>query len=83
VRISAQQVGAETVFCVADNGPGIPEADQERIFVPFHRLPQHRQQPGSGLGLYFVRLIVQEQGGRVWVESTVGQGSRFYVALPR
>jgi signal transduction histidine kinase len=82
VRVSVARADDAWVFCIADNGPGIPVADLERIFAPFHRLPQHRHRPGSGLGLYFVRTIVAEQGGRVWVESTVGRGSKFYVALP-
>jgi signal transduction histidine kinase len=70
------------VFHVSDNGPGIAEADYAKIFAPFRRLSQHRNQPGSGLGLYFVKIIVEEQGGRVWVTSRVGEGSRFFVALP-
>jgi signal transduction histidine kinase len=82
IRVSVARADKEWVFCIADNGPGIPAADLERIFAPFQRLAQHRHLPGSGLGLYFVRMIVEEQGGWVRVESTVGQGSKFYFALP-
>jgi signal transduction histidine kinase len=82
VRVSVERAENEYVFCVADNGPGIAESDQRRVFAPFQRLPQHRHQPGSGLGLYFVRRIIEERGGRVWVESRVGEGSKFYVAIP-
>jgi signal transduction histidine kinase len=82
VRVSAEQSGGEIIFCVADNGPGISEADHLKIFAPFQRLPQHRHRTGSGLGLYFVQKIVAEKGGRVWVESTVGLGCKFYVAIP-
>jgi signal transduction histidine kinase len=82
IRVSAEQVGDEQVFCVADNGPGIAPSDQAKIFAPFQRLPTDRHRPGSGLGLYFVRRIVEQRGGRVWVDSTQGEGSRFYVALP-
>ena len=82
IRVSAEKVGSEQVFCVSDNGPGIASSDQSKVFAPFQRLPQHRHVPGSGLGLYFVRKIVEEQGGRVWVESQLGEGSRFFVALP-
>lgn len=83
VRVSSEPNGDRVVFCVSDNGPGIGPSDQRRIFAPFQRLPQHRHRPGSGLGLYFVRKIVEEQGGRVWVQSKVGEGSRFYIELPR
>jgi signal transduction histidine kinase len=82
IRITAERSGDEQVFCVADNGPGIPDSDRAKIFAPFRRLPHHRQRPGSGLGLYFVKTIVEEQGGRVWIESQVGVGSSFYVAMP-
>ena len=66
---------------VSDNGSGIPAEELARIFVPFRRLPSHRGIPGSGLGLYFAKTIVEQQGGQIWVESTVGQGSTFHVLL--
>ncbi len=82
VRVTAARLGDEHIFCVADTGPGISEPDQRKIFAPFQRLPQHRDQPGSGLGLYFVRRMIEQRGGRVWVESTPGEGSKFYVTIP-
>lgn len=82
IEISVESQPGEVIFCVSDNGPGIPEIDLPKIFAPFRRLSQHKHQPGSGLGLYFVKMIVEEQGGRVWVESNLGEGSRFCVALP-
>ena len=71
----------ECTFSIADNGPGIPAEELDRVFVPFRRLPQHRDVPGSGLGLYFTKAMAEQQNGRVWVESEVGVGSRFYVQL--
>jgi signal transduction histidine kinase len=66
---------------VRDNGSGIPAEELARIFVPFRRLPSHRGIPGSGLGLYFAKTIVEQQGGQIWAESTLGQGSAFHVLL--
>ena len=63
--------------------PGIPREDLDRIFSPFRRLRMHQHRPGSGLGLYFTKNLIEQQGGRVWAESELGQGSTFYLQLGR
>jgi signal transduction histidine kinase len=66
---------------IIDNGPGIPPHELTRIFVPFRRLDAHRDTPGSGLGLYFAKTLVEQQGGKIWAESKPGQGSAFHIRL--
>jgi signal transduction histidine kinase len=84
VEITARTDGDFCVFGVADNGPGIPAQVRARLFEPFVRGPGKGGQPeGTGLGLYFVRTAVEQGGGRVWVESEPGQGSRFWFTVPR
>ncbi|MDI6773496.1 MAG: ATP-binding protein [bacterium] len=75
----------EVRFWVADTGPGIPPEEGDRIFDRFYRLDASRSRAsgGSGLGLAIVKSLVEAHGGRVWVESRPGEGSRFTVALPR
>jgi PAS domain S-box-containing protein len=70
---------------VQDAGAGIPAADQERIFERFVRGQARPRDSfgGLGLGLWMCRQIVEEHGGRIWVQSAVGSGSRFIVELPR
>jgi len=69
---------------VSDEGIGIPPSDQERIFERFHRVDNRlaRQTPGTGLGLFLVKAVVEAHNGKVWVESSPGQGSTFWVELP-
>ncbi len=83
ITIDVDLRGQDCIFAVRDNGPGIPREEWERVFVPFRRLPTHREQPGSGLGLYFAKSVIEAQGGRLWVESELGEGSCFYVLLKR
>jgi signal transduction histidine kinase len=68
---------------IADNGIGIAPEYHERIFGVFQRLHGNRMYPGTGIGLATVRKGIERMGGRVGVESTAGQGSRFWVELPR
>ena len=72
---------AEVLVCVADHGPGIPTEDLDRVFTKFYRSGEGRP-TGSGLGLYIVRGLVEAHGGRMWVESELGQGSAFTFTLP-
>ena len=72
------------LVCVRDSGIGMSRAEQKRLFTRFFRAdhPAVRQEVGTGLGLYLVRLLVEAHEGQVWVESEPGKGSCFYVALP-
>jgi signal transduction histidine kinase len=83
IVVEIETRGDECVFSFSDNGPGIPAEELQRIFVPFRRLPIHHDVPGSGLGLYFTKTLVEQQGGRVWAESGPGGGARFHVSLRR
>jgi PAS domain S-box-containing protein len=67
---------------VKDNGPGIPPAEQERIFDKFTRLRGSSKSSGLGIGLAFVRLAVLGHGGKLWVESEPGKGSIFHFTFP-
>jgi two-component system sensor kinase FixL len=78
--------GAETgVFYVKDNGIGIPAEFHEEIFRMFKRLQSdnHAEQEGTGAGLTFVKKIVERHGGRIWLESTLGEGTTFFFTLPQ
>ncbi len=84
IVLGAGKQGGELVVHVSDRGVGIPSEEAERIFDRFYRLDtgDRRTTKGIGLGLSLVKEIVCLHGGRVWVESTPGKGSCFYVALP-
>jgi len=75
----------QIVLSVSDQGPGIPPAEIERMFDPFERtsVKSSAGEKSSGLGLAIAKKIVMEHGGKLWVESEIGKGSTFYVALPR
>lgn len=73
------------VIMIKDSGPGIPPEEQNRIFDRYYRQAMHEQTneiAGSGLGLPIARSLVELHGGKLWVESQVGQGSRFFIKLP-
>lgn len=83
VTISVQAAD-EVLFCVRDQGRGIPADKLETIFGRFQQVDtsDSRQKGGTGLGLAICRNIVQQHGGRIWVESSLGKGSTFYFTLP-
>jgi signal transduction histidine kinase len=72
----------EIVVTVQDSGPGISPADQQELFRPFTRLPSAEAEQGSGLGLSLVKTVVERHGGRVTVDSVLGQGTTFGIHIP-
>jgi signal transduction histidine kinase len=81
IHISAQKKADEWCFSVKDNGIGIKTEYLEEIFAPFKRL-HGKNYPGSGIGLALCEKIVERYTGRLWVESTYGEGSTFYFTIP-
>ena len=82
ITFGARASDEVVLFWVKDTGPGIPAEARERIFDKFTRLQVDRAPKGFGLGLAFCRLAVNAHGGRIWVESKVGEGSTFYFEIP-
>jgi signal transduction histidine kinase len=83
VAIEVRAQGARATLVVRDAGIGIAAADQQRIFERFERAVPERHYGGFGLGLWVVRSIAEQHGGRIVVESVPGRGSAFTLELPR
>lgn len=85
VNISVEEQDTEVIVSVADQGMGIPPQAQEKLFTKFYRVDNAstRKIGGTGLGLAIVKEIVEVHGGHIWLESVVGEGSKFYFSLPK
>ncbi len=82
LTVTGWQEGQRCVYCVADTGIGIAAKDLEKIWEIFFRVDPGGAVSGEGLGLNLVHRIVERHQGEIWLESVVGEGTRFYVALP-
>ena len=83
VQVAQDRRKAQLIFKIVDNGPGILEEDQVKLFSKFYRAPSVRDHlDGVGLGLSITKNIVEAHNGTIWVESLVGQGSTFGFTLP-
>ena len=82
VEVSARRDGGNIIVEVCDEGIGIAPQHQERVFQVFERLHSTEAYPGTGIGLAIVKRGINRLGGKVWVESAPGKGSRFYISLP-
>ena len=84
IRVEARRISDDLELTVVDTGPGIAPEDHPKLFREFTQLDATHQmnQSGTGLGLVLVKRLVELHGGRVWVESAVGKGSRFILRIP-
>jgi signal transduction histidine kinase len=82
VQLTVDREEEHVRITVEDKGIGIPEADLDRLFEPFHRAENVGTRRGTGLGLSILKEVADVHGGRVGVESTEGVGSTFWVVLP-
>ena len=84
IELSAQKENGEMIFSIADTGPGIAAEDIKKLFRIEEDVTKVGSSPekGTGLGLILCKELIEKNKGRIWVESSAGQGSRFSFALP-
>jgi len=83
ILIACHETGRDYVFSVRDNGRGIEAGDAERVFHIFRRARNTGDVRGLGLGMAFVKATLRKLSGSIWFDSTVGEGTTFYVSLPK
>lgn len=84
IRVGGWQDDAHVLAYITDEGIGIAQDELPKLFAPFYRVDTRlaRETQGAGLGLYLTKAIIEAHGGRIWVDSTLGRGSRFAWTLP-
>ena len=82
IRIDAVRTDAGVEISVSDSGIGIPREELESVFDKFHQVGAKAIREGTGLGLAITKALVEQHGGRIWLESKPGEGSRFTFSIP-
>jgi two-component system sensor histidine kinase VicK len=84
LKLNVRDDGEDLIISLSDSGIGIPKEDQDKIFTKMFRSDNAKllDPDGSGLGLYICKEIVDYSGGKIWLESTIGKGSTFFISWP-
>ena len=83
IKVEAVEKEQEYLISITDNGIGIEKENQDRVFIIFQRLHSRQKYQGTGIGLSICQKIIQQLGGKIWLESELGKGTTFYFNLPK